>query len=86
MAAATEGTVPFRGYRTWYQMVGRLPAVGGGLPLLVVHGGPGLPHDYPVWPAVACHELARWQATPALSVVSQFRSPALGWGRASRRN
>jgi proline-specific peptidase len=46
MTAATEGTVPFRGYRTWYQVVTRLPAAGGGLPLLVVHGGPGLPHDY----------------------------------------
>jgi proline-specific peptidase len=46
MAATIEGTVPFRGYRTWYQVVGGLPATGGQLPLLVVHGGPGLPHDY----------------------------------------
>jgi proline-specific peptidase len=46
MATTTEGTVPFRGYRTWYQVVGELPASGGEPPLLVVHGGPGLPHDY----------------------------------------
>ncbi|MFB7368512.1 proline iminopeptidase-family hydrolase [Streptomyces sp. NPDC056222] len=44
--AVTEGTVPFRGFHTWYQVVGRLPAPDGKLPLLVVHGGPGLPHDY----------------------------------------
>ena len=43
---ATEGYVPFRGYRTWYQVVGDIPAAGSKLPLLVVHGGPGFPHDY----------------------------------------
>ena len=40
----TEGYIPFGGHRTWYEVHGdpdgRLPA------LLVVHGGPGLPHDY----------------------------------------
>ncbi|MGW2017896.1 proline iminopeptidase-family hydrolase [Streptomyces sp. NPDC001927] len=44
--AVTEGTVPFRGFHTWYQVCGRLPGPDGKLPLLVVHGGPGLPHDY----------------------------------------
>jgi proline-specific peptidase len=43
---AAEGYVPFRGYRTWYQVVGDIPAAGPGLPLLVLHGGPGFPHDY----------------------------------------
>ena len=43
---ATEGYVPFRGYRTWYQVVGDIPAAGSKLPLLVVHGGPGFPQDY----------------------------------------
>ena len=43
---ATEGYVPFRGYRTWYQAVGDISAGGPALPLLVLHGGPGLPHDY----------------------------------------
>jgi L-proline amide hydrolase len=46
MATTSEGTVPFRGYRTWYRVVGELPATGGRLPLLVLHGGPGFPHDY----------------------------------------
>ena len=46
MLKATEGTVLFRGHRTWYQAVGDLPAREGKLPLLVLHGGPGVPHDY----------------------------------------
>ncbi|MDT9689093.1 proline iminopeptidase-family hydrolase [Streptomyces sp. P9(2023)] len=44
--AVTEGTVPFRGFHTWYQAVGDLPDRGGKLPLLVINGGPGCPHDY----------------------------------------
>lgn len=40
-----EGFVPVNGYRVWYRSVG-----GGsdqeGFPLLVLHGGPGAPHDY----------------------------------------
>jgi L-proline amide hydrolase len=40
-----EGYIPVDGYRVWYRMV------GGGtgqerIPLLVLHGGPGAPHDY----------------------------------------
>ena len=46
MATTTEGAVAFRGYRTWYKIVGELHAAGGKLPLLVLHGGPGIPHDY----------------------------------------
>jgi proline-specific peptidase len=46
MAATKEGTVEFRGYRTWYWIVGDLHPVSGKLPLLVLHGGPGFPHDY----------------------------------------
>ena len=43
----SEGFVPFRGFRTWYRVVGDLaqpePAK---VPLLVLHGGPGESHDY----------------------------------------
>ncbi len=46
VSRATEGYVPFRGYRTWYQVAGDIAAAGPKLPLLVVHGGPGFPHDY----------------------------------------
>jgi proline-specific peptidase len=46
MPKTTDGRIPFRGHRTWYQVVGDLPAPDGKLPLLTVHGGPGAPHDY----------------------------------------
>ncbi|MEO6888094.1 MAG: alpha/beta fold hydrolase, partial [Ktedonobacteraceae bacterium] len=40
-----EGFVPVDGYRVWYRIVG-----GGSehehTPLLLLHGGPGAPHDY----------------------------------------
>jgi proline-specific peptidase len=39
-----EGTVPFRGYRTWFRRVGTCRA--GRLPILVLHGGPGATHAY----------------------------------------
>jgi proline-specific peptidase len=45
-AKTTDGTVEFHGYRTWYRIVGGLPAASGKLPVLVLHGGPGFPHDY----------------------------------------
>ncbi|ORW36648.1 proline iminopeptidase [Mycobacterium paraense] len=37
-----EGTTAVPGGSVWFKRVGE----GAGLPLLVVHGGPGLPHDY----------------------------------------
>lgn len=40
----TEGTIPFRDYRTWYRITGDLGA--GGTPLVALHGGPGCSHDY----------------------------------------
>src|SRR5262245_51589154 len=39
---AHEGYVPVTGGRVWYQIVGS----GAAIPLLVLHGGPGVPHDY----------------------------------------
>ena len=41
----TEGYIPFHGYRTWYRIVGDGEEPGK-LPLLALHGGPGVPHDY----------------------------------------
>jgi L-proline amide hydrolase len=41
----TEGYVPFRGYRTWYRIVGEGEEEGK-LPVLYLHGGPGGTHDY----------------------------------------
>ncbi len=40
-----EGFVSFRGYRIWYGIVGKQEEPKK-LPLLCLHGGPGLPHDY----------------------------------------
>jgi L-proline amide hydrolase len=41
---ADEGDADFRGYRTWYRVVGNLSA--GAIPLLALHGGPGSTHNY----------------------------------------
>ncbi|WP_204122850.1 proline iminopeptidase [Lacticaseibacillus mingshuiensis] len=39
-----EGYMPFRGYKTYYRIVGeRTP---GKAPLLLIHGGPGSSHNY----------------------------------------
>ncbi|HVU09960.1 MAG TPA: proline iminopeptidase-family hydrolase [Phototrophicaceae bacterium] len=40
-----EGYIPFKGYQTWYRIVGDGEEPGK-LPLLVLHGGPGAAHDY----------------------------------------
>ncbi len=40
-----EGTIPFKGYQTWYRIVGEKEEPGK-LPLLCLHGGPGACHDY----------------------------------------
>lgn len=42
--AVREGTVPCKGYNVWYRIVGDHDEPGR-LPLLVLHGGPGLPHE-----------------------------------------
>lgn len=41
--ATTEGYVEVPGGRVWYQIAG---ADRPGVPLLCLHGGPGMPHDY----------------------------------------
>lgn len=41
----TEGFITSGGYRVWYRIVGEQEEAGR-LPLLCLHGGPGLPHDY----------------------------------------
>jgi L-proline amide hydrolase len=41
----TEGFIPFHGYRTWYRIAG-YGEEPGKFPLLVLHGGPELSHDY----------------------------------------
>jgi proline-specific peptidase len=41
--ATTEGLIPVPGGRVWYQIVGPDQP---GIPILCLHGGPGMPHDY----------------------------------------
>jgi hypothetical protein len=41
----SEGFVSFRGHRTWYRVVGDRETAGK-LPLILLNGGPGMPHDY----------------------------------------
>lgn len=43
ITAATEGKIAVSGGKVWYRVVGREKA---GVPVLMVHGGPGAPHDY----------------------------------------
>lgn len=40
-----EGYLLFRGYKVWYRIVGG-PDAPGKRPLLCLHGGPGVGHDY----------------------------------------
>jgi proline-specific peptidase len=40
-----EGFLPFHGYKIWYQIVGTSEE-DNKAPLLCLHGGPGVPHDY----------------------------------------
>ncbi len=44
-AASVEGVIDFRGWQTWYRVTGEL-ATSTKTPLVVLHGGPGVPHDY----------------------------------------
>ncbi|MDP9251027.1 MAG: proline iminopeptidase-family hydrolase [Chloroflexota bacterium] len=39
--AVREGTIDVPGGKVWYQTIG-----SGGIPLLALHGGPGMAHDY----------------------------------------
>jgi proline-specific peptidase len=42
---AHEGYIQFHGYKTWYRIVGDGES-SSKLPLICLHGGPGVPHDY----------------------------------------
>lgn len=44
-AASHDGFIPFHGYKTWYRIVGEHKDLTK-LPLLCLHGGPGMAHDY----------------------------------------
>ncbi|WP_082589921.1 proline iminopeptidase-family hydrolase [Phycicoccus sp. Soil748] len=48
-APSRTGTVPFRGHQTWFRVTGDPEALrpdASQAPLVVLHGGPGVAHDY----------------------------------------
>lgn len=46
--SSRQGTMDFRGWQSWFRVTGDLDATiaAGRAPLVVLHGGPGVPHDY----------------------------------------
>ncbi len=44
--SAVEGFISFRDHQVWYRIVKPDQEAEGKLPLLCLHGGPGIPHDY----------------------------------------
>ncbi len=44
--SALEGFILFRDYQVWYRIVKPNLEESGKIPLLCLHGGPGVPHDY----------------------------------------
>lgn len=45
MASIIEGKMPFKGYETYYRIVGKEYLANGKTPLLLCHGGPGSTHN-----------------------------------------
>ncbi|MBF4577033.1 proline iminopeptidase-family hydrolase [Frondihabitans sp. VKM Ac-2883] len=46
MPKVTEDALPFEGGQTWLQVTEPTDPKPGALPLVVLHGGPGMAHDY----------------------------------------
>jgi L-proline amide hydrolase len=42
----SEGTVDYRGWRTWYRVTGDLDPASPLAPVVLLHGGPGATHEY----------------------------------------
>jgi L-proline amide hydrolase len=68
----SEGTVDFRGFRTWYRVTGELDAGAPLAPVVLLHGGPGATHDYldamrglaaGGWPVVQYDQLGSGRST-----------------------
>jgi L-proline amide hydrolase len=83
-APIAKGSVEFGRYRTWYQVAGQL---GTGRPALVVlHGGPGITHDYlkniaeladDGWPVVHYDQLGNGGSTHLPEQGPDFWTPEL---------
>ncbi|MEH0845028.1 proline iminopeptidase-family hydrolase [Micromonospora sp. CPCC 205711] len=83
-AATAKGTVEFGPHRTWYRVTGDLRA--GRPALVVVHGGPGITHDYLLnlaalagdgWPVVHYDQLGNGGSTHLPDRGADFWTPEL---------
>lgn len=45
-SSVVEGFISFRDHQVWYQIIQPNQEESSKLPLLCLHGGPGIPHDY----------------------------------------
>jgi L-proline amide hydrolase len=68
-----EGTIPYRGFRTWFREEGETES--GKLPVLCLHGGPGGAHDY-IEPLLGLAATGR--RTAVYDQIGCGRSPARG--------
>lgn len=46
LSSAVEGFISFRDHQVWYRIIQPNQEESSKLPLLCLHGGPGIPHDY----------------------------------------
>ncbi len=69
---SAEGAMPFEGHSTWYRVTGDLGAPH--TPLVVLHGGPGAPHDY----------LLRYADLAEMGGRAVIHYDQLGCGRSTR--
>lgn len=83
-APTAKGTVPFRQHATWYRVTGR-PEPGRPT-LVVVHGGPGVTHDYLLplatfaergWPVVHYDQIGNGGSTHLPDADPGFWTPGL---------
>ena len=72
--ASTTRLVPFRGHETWVQITAPDDARSGTLPLFVLHGGPGMAHNYVRNIAELADETGRTVIRPAPSDAARSRS------------
>lgn len=69
--AVSEGEADFRGWKTWYRITGDLAS--GKPPLVCLHGGPGVPHNY----------LLRYTALAARTGRAVIHYDQVGCGRST---
>jgi L-proline amide hydrolase len=59
MALTGEGRMTWEHGETWYRIVGELDPASAQVPVVVLHGGPGVSHDYTIPIAELLNESGR---------------------------